>query len=36
MFARCSVCFRGEVISSVDGLADALQSSRSKRARKVS
>ena len=33
MFARCSVCFKGEVISSVDGLADALQSVRSKRVR---
>ena len=31
MFARCSVCFKGEVISSVDGLVDALQSVRSKR-----
>ena len=33
MFARCSVCFKGEVISSVAGLADALQSIRSKRVR---
>ena len=33
MFAPCSVCFKGEVISSVDGLADALQSVRSKRVR---
>ena len=33
MFARCSVCFRGEVISSVDGLAEGLQSVRLKRAR---
>ena len=35
MFARCSVCFRGEIISSVDGLAEALQFVRSKRARTV-
>ena len=33
MFARCNVCFKGEVISSVAGLADALQSIRSKRVR---
>ena len=33
MFARCSVCFKGQVITSVDRLADALQSMRSKRAR---
>ncbi len=31
LFARCSLCFKGEVISSADGLADALQSVRSKR-----
>ena len=31
--ARCSRCFKGEVVSSVDGLVEALDQSRSKRQR---
>ena len=31
--ARCSRCFKGEVISNVDGLVSALDSGRAKRAR---
>eukprot|EP00434_Breviolum_minutum_P016188 symbB.v1.2.014264.t1/scaffold1033.1/size247163/2 len=33
LFARCGICFRGEVITCVDGLATALQSASAKRAR---
>ena len=36
LFARCSLCFRGEVISTMDGLAEAFDSTRSKRARRTS
>ena len=34
LFARCSICFRGEVISTMDGLAEAFDATRSKRARR--
>ena len=34
LFARCGICFRGEVIASVGGLADAFKSTSAKRARK--
>ena len=34
LFARCGICFRGEVVSSVEGLADAFKSSSAKRARR--
>ena len=34
LFARCGICFRGEVITSVGGLADAFKSASAKRARK--
>ena len=35
LFARCSLCFRGEVISTMDGLAEAFDTTRSKRARRT-
>ena len=34
LFARCGICFRGEAITSVGGLADAFKSASAKRARK--
>ena len=34
LFARCGICFRGEVVTCVDGLADAFKSASAKRARK--
>ena len=34
LFARCGICFRGEVVTCVDGLADALKLARAKRARR--
>ena len=35
MFARCSICFRGEVVATFDGMADAFDAVRSKRARRT-
>ena len=36
LFARCGVCFKGEVLSTAEGLADKLKSLSSKRARVAS
>ena len=35
LFARCGICFRGEVVTCVSGLADALKAASAKRARKA-
>ena len=35
LFARCGVCFKGEVVSSVGAMVEALDASRSKRARRA-